>query len=368
MGINASDIGQTWSAPRIVTTKGYSSAGKPKPMVIMGGGYDTCEDADPNTCTNLSKGRKVYVLDAETGERRWDFTTERGVVADVFVVPDKSTGLILYAYVVDLGGNIYRISGGTTEKPAPINSPESSLDAPQWVFTKIAKLGCDDGSSSCEANRKFMYMPDVVEDSGGYVLLVGSGDREKPLKDYTSAYGVANYFFMLRDFPTKEGWLQKDEDECGGNYMCLKSLLEISGKDNPDPDDLSKKKGWYLAMNEGEQVVTSAITVYGATTFSTHTPEDPPEGACTSDLGTARVYNIKYSNAAPSKKGMDRSQEVDGGGLPPSPVAGRVTLDTGEEVSFIIGASKDSSIDGSEPIPPELTTLPKSITYWYIER
>ena len=48
-----------------------------------------------------------------------------------------------------------------------------------------------------------------------------------------------------------------------------------------------------------EQVVTSAITVFGNTTFSTHTPATPVAGACTSNLGDARVYNVGYRDAAP---------------------------------------------------------------------
>jgi len=341
----------------------------------MGGGNDACEDLDPHECTSSAKGRTVFVLDAETGARIWEFTTERPVVADVFIVPefvapDPDPEAVpppvkaLYAYVVDMGGNVYRLSGGTAEAPAPFGG----ASVPSWQFTKIARLGCDGGSETCAANRKFMYMPDVVQDSGGYVLLVGSGDREKPLKDYKSAYGVTNYFFMLRDYPEKTAWFKDEFDDCGGNFLCLKSLLKISGSANPSEADLKANKGWYLALNAGEQIVTSAITVYGGTTFSSHTPTDPPEGSCDSDLGTARVYNIKFANAAPTKAGLDRSQEVDGGGLPPSPVAGKVTLDTGEVVSFIIGASPKSPIDGSEPIPPDLSALPKSITYWFIER
>ena len=365
VGLGSSGMGQTWSAPKVFKTDGYPQGDNvaKKPMVIMGGGYDPCEDQDPHNCTAAAKGRTVVVLDAETGQRIWDFVTERPVVADVFIVPDKA-GKALYAYVVDMGGNVYRISGGTDDEPKPFGK----LQPQAWVFKKIASLGCDTGGAECAPNRKFMYMPDVVQDGDGYVLLVGSGDREKPLKDYQSAYSVENYFFMLRDFPELPDWLEEEVGNCNGEFLCLKSLLKIDGPDNPEPADLASKKGWYLALNEGEQVVTSAITVYGATTFSTHTPTDPPEGACDSDLGLARVYNIKYSNAAPSKVGMDRSQEIDGGGLPPSPVAGRVTLDTGEEVSFIIGASSTSPIDGSEPIPPDLSTLPKSITYWFIER
>ena len=55
-------IGQTWSAPKILKAAGYGSG--TSPMVIFGGGYDTCEDSDPHTCTSSAKGRRVYLLDA----------------------------------------------------------------------------------------------------------------------------------------------------------------------------------------------------------------------------------------------------------------------------------------------------------------
>ena len=106
-------------------------------MLFFGGGYDTCEDPDPHTCTSTAKGRSVYVLDAEDGSLLREFTTDRPVVADVFVVPDGSTGLAKFAYVADLGGNVYRISGSTANLPFDATAPAS------WTMTKIASLGCD---------------------------------------------------------------------------------------------------------------------------------------------------------------------------------------------------------------------------------
>jgi len=148
--------------------------------------------------------------------------------------------------------------------------------------------------------------------------------------------------------------------------MCLDSLLEI-GDENPDPVDLAAKKGWYLPLNDHEQVVTSAITVFGTTTFSTHTPVVPALGQCTSNLGTARVYNIRFLNASP-RVGEDRSAEIAGGGLPPSPVAGLVTLDDGSTVPFCIGCDPSSSLESTLPDSPSTGTQPKSLTYWYIEK
>ena len=63
--------------------------------------------------------------------------------------------------------------------------------------------------------------------------------------------------------------------------------------------EFAAAKGWYLPLNDHEQVVTSAITVFGITTFSTHTPHVPVANSCDSNTGTARVYNVRYDDAAP---------------------------------------------------------------------
>jgi type IV pilus assembly protein PilY1 len=216
-------------------------------------------------------------------------------------------------------------------------------------------------------------MPDVVEKNGTYYLLLGSGDREKPLGTdaagnewWPSSYGTDNYFFMIMDTPTDDAWLESENGNCGSDILCLDSLLEI-GADDPDPAELSEKKGWYLLLNDHEQVVTSAITVFGTVTFSTHTPVVPAAGQCSSNLGTARVYNVRFLTAA-ARVGEDRSAEISGGGLPPSPVAGLVTLDDGTTVPFCIGCAPDSPLQGNLPSSPSTGTQPKSLTYWYIEK
>jgi type IV pilus assembly protein PilY1 len=338
------NLGQTWSAPKILTATGYAS-----PMLIMGGGYDTCEDADPHACTTSTTGNRIYVMDADDGTLMRTLNTDRAVVADVVVVPDRATGLAKHAYAVDLGGNVYRINIGTA---APAD----------WSITKIASLG----GAGTDA-RKFMFAPDVVEDYGVYILLLGSGDREKPLLGYTAAASVDNYFFMLKDDPAVTPVL----DDCGGSsVICLNSLYPILGNSSPTLADVEAKKGWYLALSPTEQVVTSAITIFGTVTFSTHEPAplntDP--NVCTSTLGTARVYNVAYATAVSHNGTADRFETVAGGGLSPSPVAGMVTLDNGETVPFCIGCNPESALQGDPADPPPPAIQPKSRVYWNIQQ
>ncbi|RPJ45091.1 MAG: pilus assembly protein PilY [Betaproteobacteria bacterium] len=355
-------IGQTWSAPKALKAPGYSvsGAGTEKPMLIMGGGYDVCEDGDPHTCTS-TKGNRVYILDADTGallktlggDTSDGDLISRGVVADVIVVPHSVTGLATMAYVADLGGNVYRINIGD--------------DAPaDWTITKIASLG----GSGADA-RKFMFAPDVVLDNGKYVLLLGSGDREKPLSTYSGATSVANKFFMLKDDPADEEWLSGETANCGAAVICMDSLESVTyGSGSPTLATVGEKKGWALELHDNEQVVTSAITIFGVVTFSTHEPApvnvDP--NVCTSSLGKARVYNIGYANAGLLTGRNSRFAEIPGGGLPPSPVAGMVTLDNGVTVPFCIGCDSESPLKGGEPPPPIMANQPKSRVYWHIQQ
>ncbi len=223
-----------------------------------------------------------------------------------------------------------------------------------------------------------MFVPDVLEpEAGTYYLLVGSGDREKPLSVFDTATGISNYFFMIKDRPGDTSWLSSESSNCGGDsVVCLASLLEIPSTGNPSDTDLAAKKGWYLPLTSTEQVVTSAITVFNTVTFSTHQPatssddEEDEEDAdiCGSNLGETRVYNVAFRNAAPSGTNPSRSQEVAGGGLPPSPVAGMVTLDNGQTLPFIIGASPDSPLEGTLPPSVSTSSAPKGRVYWYIEQ
>jgi type IV pilus assembly protein PilY1 len=343
------NLGQTWSSPKVFKAAAYDSGNKP--MLIMGGGYDTCEDVDVETknhdCSSSPRGANIYVLDAEFGTHIKTFNTERSVVGDITVVSDGD-GIATLAYAADLGGNVYRIKFGTP-------------NVDDWSITKIASLGCDT-TVTCDRNRKFMFAPDVVLEGDTYYVLVGSGDREKPLEAYLASNKVENHFFMIKDKPDVSNWV----GDCGA-AACIPALVDITAE-NLDPDTLNTSKGWYLPLSNGEQVVTSAITLRGVVTFSTHTPAEVNESTCSSDLGWTRVYNIAYTNAASMNGTSVRHETVSGGGLPPSPVAGLVTLDSGATVPFVIGANPNSGLEVKEGGGGTTVTInqPISRVYWHI--
>lgn len=357
-------IGQTWSAVRNLKAAGYGSG--TSPMVIVGGGYDTCEDTDNGTTNNSCtspKGNRVYVLDASDGALLKTFNTTRSVVGDITVVPNSTTGLAEYAYLTDTGGNVYRITFGT-DLPA------------NWAITQIASLGCDVPSDCVGGapNRKFLFGPEVVVTPTFNAVLMGSGDREHPLSSNLATINVDNAFFMLEDKPADGNWLSDESATCGGNFLCLGSLLAISNDGPPASQaDLDAKKGWYLTLSDKEQVVTSSVVVFGEVTFSTHIPTVPDANACTTALGTAQVYNINYLDASAVGNAGNLYSPVSGGGLPPSPVSGLVTVTnpvTGQPmtVPFIIGASPDSPVEVTLKTSGSGVTGNKERVYWYIQK
>lgn len=363
-------IGQTWSAAVNLKSSGYTSGSTPLPMLIIGGGYDTCEDgngaSDLNTCT-APKGNKIFVLDANNGTLLKTFSTDRSVVSDVTVVPNSLTGLADYAYAADTGGNIYRITIGS--------------DAPaSWAITKIASLGCS--TTDCPggvANRKFLFAPEVVVAPDYNIVLIGSGDREHPLLSHTTTISVDNAFFMIKDKPSNATWWSSETANCQSQALaCIASLLAIDPDSTLLPTDaqLDAKKGWYMPFGTGdhdkEQVVTSAVAVLGVVTFSTHTPTPTDPSSCGSNLGLARVYNLGFLNGKPAV-GTTRYVPVTGGGLPPSPVAGMVTVvnpSTGQNITvpFVIGANPDSPLEGASPEAIASPSSFKTRAYWYLQQ
>ena len=356
-------IGQTWGSMKPMFASGYGSGASP--MLIMGGGYDNCEDYDAlvvggknHNCTvAATKGNKIFVLDAVTGAIVKSFSTDRAVVADVTVVRD-SAGMAKYGYTADMGGNVYRIEFGS-------GNPTS------WSMTKIASLGCDIPAtcSDSTANRKFMFPPSVVTlDNVTYYVLLGSGDREKPVKEYLASKSVTNYFFMLKDKPSDNTWLSSENVNCIANLICKASLLAITSNSTPTDASLALKKGWYLGLAATEQIVTSAVTVFGTVTFSSHQPAITSASACVNNLGTTNVYNINYLNAVSANGTAQRYEQVSGGGLPPSPDAGQVTLDNGQVVPFVVGSKPTSPLEFALPTGGGSTSQSKSRIYWYIQK
>lgn len=353
-------MGQTWSLPNVAFIKGFSAT---TPVIIVGGGYDSCEDANSGTPSCGSpKGNVVYVLNADTGAVLKSFTTTRSVAADVSLVDLNSDGSVDYAYAADTGGNIYRIS--FVDAPGTLVSQAAS----GWTMTRVAYTS--------GAKRKFLFGPAVAPAKDGYVYLaLGSGDREHPLISHypypgaiaTGDPGVLNRFYVYVDNLSSTAVTNLDDT----------TLMANASGVGCDPNTMiypvSSKKGWYLDLNQygsGEQTVTSAVIAAGLVTFSTNRPTVPDANSC-ANLGEARGYLLDLFNGSGAigvsgACGGQISNTFVGGGLPPSPVLATVPI-SGTSHTVLIGAvQKDgstSTIIQSQQIDPTIGFTRKQV-YW----
>jgi type IV pilus assembly protein PilY1 len=331
-----SGIGQTWSTPVVAASVlGYSG-----PVVIVGGGYDTCEDANTAAPSCASPyGAGVYVLDANTGALIKSFSTTRSVAADVALIAMATASVVDHAYAVDTGGNIYRL--------------DFASSSANWVMNKIAYTN--------GAGRKFLFAPALAAVSAHVYVAVGSGDREHPLQSEYPYAGTINSSGVVTNPPVVNRF-----------YVYVDDLMTTSATNLDDTtvmDDFtlgsagqtgtttscstqgvlpnSSMKGWFMNLNQygaGEQTVTSAIIAAGAVAFSTNRPIPATQGTCSTSLGQALGYWVDLFNASGAigvpgaTCGGARASIFTGGGLPPSPVLANVVVG-GQSMTVAIGAA-----------------------------
>ncbi|MGH7186157.1 MAG: PilC/PilY family type IV pilus protein, partial [Pseudomonadota bacterium] len=307
-------IGQTWSFPNVARIRGFNSGNDP--VIVMGGGYDACDDADTSTpsCGSAGvKGKKVYVIDAGSGALLASFSTLRSVAADVTLVDRDFDGMVDHAIVADTGGNLYRIDfvDPATRLPLPAGS---------WAIYHIAQT-----NAAIAAGRKFQFAPAALATGDRVFVALGSGDRERPLQsNYPYVEDIANRFYMFVDTFSTSGVPVDLDGSTMANFTTNTTCATTLG---------SSLNGWYMDLNtgRGEQTVTSAMIFGGLIFFSTNRPVPATAGQCGANLGEARGYAVNLLNASGAVNtealcGADRSGVFLGGGLPPSPVVGRVLV------------------------------------------
>jgi len=334
-------MGQTWSTPAVAFLKGFSST---VPAVVVGGGYDKCEDTDSSSPSCSSrKGNAVYVINADTGAKLASFSTEGSVVADVAMSDVNNDGSVDYAYVVDTSGNIYRIDFSSTS-----GTPQAADD---WRMRKIA--------STSGGGRKFLYAPALLYNSGKMYVALGSGDREHPLaSNYPYANSVVNRFYVYMDTlsdPASSSTAATALDSDVGMQNFSTATICTTAGVTPS----SGKKGWFMDLpNRGEQVITTALIAGGLVTFNTNRAMPASTNSCSASLGKSNGYWVNLLNASgavgsdTASCGADRSAEFVAGGLTPSPTMATVLVD-GVPKTVVIGAIKKNS-GASSGIAPQI--------------
>ena len=251
--------------------------------------------------------------------------------------------MVDYAYAADTGGNLYRVdfvNGADTKTALPAN---------KWVMNRVAFTN--------GGGRKFLFVPSLLQAGNKIYVAIGSGDREHPLQNqYPYRTPVTNRFYVYLD--DLNGYVANDLDSTA--TMIDNTLSNSCNAATALPSGSSK--GWFASLNQNgpsEQVVTSAVIASGMISFSTNRPVLPSATSCSANLGEARGYwlNLVNGSGTIGVSGMcggNRSAVFAGGGLPPSPVVGTVTIN-GRLVTVIIGAAQRTRSKLSDCIPAGAT-------------
>lgn len=370
------ELGQSWSEPRVRKIRAAAN-----PVLIFGAGYDPAvEDLDPVPpgVTN-AMGRGIFVVDAITGDVLWQagpttpatlspgqvFQSVPGMTyaipSDIAVLDRNNDGFADRLYVGDTGGNVWRVD---LNDPSPVN----------WTVNRFASVGFSQ-SGTVDSRRKFLYAPDVVfgSDANGAfdAVLIGAGDREHPFNGYGDtahplAIAVVNRYYMFKDRSTGLAFggstiTEADLFDTTGNLLQQGSASEIAAATG----QLTAAKGWFVTLGTGEKVVSSSVTLGGATFFNTNQPVPPAPGVCSSNLGIARQYTVNFRtggaiiayNAVAGLTAESRYTTHAGGGYAPSPVP--VIVQIGGKTYQVV-------ISGTSVLQPPTAPLQARLrTFWH---
>ena len=192
-------------------------------------------------------------------------------------------------------------------------------------------------------------------------VLVGTGDREKPLAS-GSAASVKNRFYGIRDDITKTGATAATAVTLVTGFgteaslVTANQLTNVTGVGTPmDPQSLAPR-GWYMNLFTSstpfEQVVTTPLTIGGQTYFSTFQPKSDASASQCSNLGTGRAYKVDFQTGVISLNslGVYEPDTFKSQGIPPSPVGGLVSID-GKTIPFCIGCTGPTVLSPSKIVP-----------------
>jgi type IV pilus assembly protein PilY1 len=347
-------LGQTWSLPKPIVYP--SKTATPPVVVIMGGGYDPKEDKDGSD----GLGKYVYIIHGRDGTLLKALETDYSVVADITLVDTNFDGIVDRAYAVDLRGNVYRIGF-----PAKADDEDKYQTKSYWdsaTITKIADVGGSYTTASGVTRQKgkVFFPPDAVLGKEFVAVMVGTGDREKPLLNDT-----VEGMYLIKD--PIGAW--------GGTVATPSNMKQIAYINNADmkvtasTDATADTLGCYLKLaTNGEKVINAPFTIAGVTYFGTNRPKPVGASVCSGDLGEAYAYQFPLLCQLP-----DDPTLVPDGGLLPSPTGGVVLIDTDndpstpdERVPFLIGSGEGGS--PFKPTNPQPAISPtRKRLYWRID-
>ncbi len=315
-----SELGQSWSQPKVAFSKINASTTVAKPVVIFGGGYDILKDSKsvPAAGAEDAVGKAIYMVDAETGVLKWSlsptgttkFTGKDSIASSIATLDSDGDGFVDRLYAGDTGGSVWRV-----------DMPGTNTTAKPWTVFKLASLG----GTSVTTDRRFFNEPSIVRtfitetqitkvtgeddiirqtEKPYDALLIGSGDRTNPLS--TDTHDV---FFMIKDKNINSQSFSASStpptpttltisDLYNGTSSLFDTLTDESAIQS-EAIKLSDKDGWYInfSASNGEKNSSTAIAINGIAYFTSYIPPGTTVVNCEVPGGKGRLYAVELAQA-----------------------------------------------------------------------
>jgi type IV pilus assembly protein PilY1 len=340
--VGLSELGQSWSTPVVATIPGYKDAnGKPKKVLIFGGGYDPVKDSHATLATPSQDtfGRGLFIVDALTGKLVWSITPAansatnmqatglvHSIPAAVATLDSNGDSLTDRIYMADSGGNLWRVDlpGDTL--------PTSSENT--WFIVKLfesVKTTVPD-SRTKRTDRRFFNQPNIVKTTFNGapvdVITIGTGDRTNPAATDnptdTTDPTADDQFYAIFDAHTTVYQAALTADCVKTPPADFRCLLPLNPNDLYDNTTnklqtgtaaekaaaqaaLNAAHGWRIDLTgNGEKNLSESRTLGGKVEFNTFTPGtvkplDPNHPTCGTASGTAQRYVRDLFNGTPTQ-------------------------------------------------------------------
>ena len=327
------DGAQSWSQPTL--GKVDTGSGE-RPVVIVGGGYDTNQDTN-NGYEADTKGRRIVMIDALNGNVLWTGgangtgnTTsyddmDNSIPSRVRALDTDRDGLTDRMYVGDMGGRLWRFDvhnadGGGTFKVSG------------GVMAELG--GAGPASNAAANNRRFYYAPDTAlgrdGNQGFFNIAISSGYRARPTKTNND-----DFLYVVRDYKPFQvlGDDASVADGDSNDYSNTYGYEQIDFVDVATGGTTIPEGGAGMKMaltNSGEKSLARARVFQDKAFFTSYSPDSSADpAACIPAIGTGRLYELDL------KTGTVSDSVLQNPGIPP-------------EVTFVFNPPSDDGIDTDE--------------------
>jgi len=246
------------------------------------------DDATSSVTANV--GNDILILDAMNGDLIWSMPASMksritsSIPGGVRIIDSNQNKLADRMYFADTGGFVWRLD---------LSEAIADSSATPSVLTKFASLGTSGRSAD---KRMFFNEPDAarlkLNGRTVFAISVGSGFRPHPMDESIND----NFFILLEESPFKSL-----ETTGNNSYQTieLSDLADINiGSTSITQNGSIKdagKRGWVVNFsNDGEKVLSTALSFQGKITFSTLVPEAIVSGngvdQCSTPVTQSRTY------------------------------------------------------------------------------